>query len=92
MGLACLSWDKGIILFFFLGPGKTVTQVPSTLGYFSVQISPSGHTTDLQRHVLIQSAADKLFLVLSFLNIPVTTLLLAEANAERQTSGAMKPD
>lgn len=58
---------------------------------YSGLLSASGHTTDLQRHVLIQSAAGKLFLVLSSLDKPVTALLLAEANAETK-SGVRKPD
>lgn len=52
--------------------------------YLSTQISPSGHSADLQRRVLIQSSADKLFLVLPSLDTPVAALLLAEANTERQ--------
>lgn len=55
------------------------------------QISVCGHTTDLQTYELIQSAADKLFLVLSSLYTPVTT---GEANAECQNKdkGTRKAD
>lgn len=57
--LAHLSLDKGIIFSFFLGADRAVTQVPRShiFVYFFGQISQSGHTTDLLRHVLIQSAA-----------------------------------
>lgn len=46
----------------------------------TAEIPPSGHDSDLQIHELIQSAADKLFLVLSSLYTPVK----AEATAECQ--------
>lgn len=80
--LACLSLEKGIIFSFFLGADRTVTQ--SILVYLSAQISPTGHSTDLQRHVLIQGAPDKLFLVVSSLDRQITAVPLAEANAECQ--------
>lgn len=88
--LARLSLDKVIIFSFFLGPGKTVAQVPSILVYISAQICPSGRTADLQRHVLIQSAADKLFLGLSSLDTPATAPLLPEGDAERPNKGRGK--